>query len=76
MNPVVELEAYSVESFCEAHSISRSFFYELLNRGRGPRTLKIGKKVLISRESAAEWRNQRSPNAIRVRRVRPGGVTA
>jgi hypothetical protein len=30
--------------------------YELLNRGLGPRLMKIGRPTLISSEAAAEWR--------------------
>jgi len=47
---------FDVSSFCSAHRISRSFFYRLLGEGRGPRLLKIGRRTLITAESAAEWR--------------------
>ena len=51
-------EAFSVNDFCSAHSISRSFFYRLESKGLGPRTFKIGDRTLISKEAAAEWRAQ------------------
>jgi predicted DNA-binding transcriptional regulator AlpA len=47
---------FSIATFCQAHKISRSFFYELLHRGCGPRLMKIGRRTLISSEAAAEWR--------------------
>lgn len=50
--------AYSIEAFCKAHGISRSFFYLLLNRGEGPRLTKVGRRTLISREAAHQWRNR------------------
>lgn len=50
------LEAYSIKGFCETHSISRAQLYKLLKEGRGPRIAHIGRKVLITREAAAEWR--------------------
>ena len=50
---------YSIRTFCEDHAISRSMFYELINLGIGPRLTKIGKKVLITAEAAADWRRER-----------------
>ena len=48
---------FTVAEFCFAHGdISRSFFYKLVNQGIGPRLLKVGKRTLITAESAAEWR--------------------
>lgn len=49
---------YSVAEFCQAHRISRGTFYKLLNEGHGPTTIKIGRRTLISNESAAEWRRR------------------
>lgn len=50
------ITAQSVSDFCQSNSISRSLFYKLLRQGKGPRTIKIGRRTLISVESAAEWR--------------------
>ncbi|MBZ9748310.1 helix-turn-helix domain-containing protein [Mesorhizobium sp. CO1-1-7] len=49
-------EAYSIPEFCAAHRISRATFYNLVNDGHAPRTMKVGARVLISREAAADWR--------------------
>jgi hypothetical protein len=46
----------SVSEFCDGHRISRSLLYKLLGVGRGPATIKIGRRTLISAEAAAEWR--------------------
>lgn len=51
-------EAFSVLEFCEAHSISRGTFYNMLRDGTAPRLMKVGKRTLVSREAAAEWRAQ------------------
>ena len=48
--------AFSIQSFCKAHSISRAMFYKLLNQGKAPRLFRVGIKPMISIESAAEWR--------------------
>ena len=48
--------AYTINEFCVAHRISRSKFYQLIDAGLAPRTMRIGTKVLISHEAAADWR--------------------
>src|SRR5438105_839917 len=51
--------AYTIDEFCEAHRISRSKLYHLWNERRGPRMMRIGTKVLITAEAAADWRRER-----------------
>ena len=48
--------AFSIDEFCEAHRISRSTFYKLRQVGKGPRTMTVLSRTLISAEAAAEWR--------------------
>lgn len=50
--------ASTVAEFCEEHRISKGMLYKLWDDGKGPRRMKIGRKVLISAEAAAEWRKQ------------------
>jgi hypothetical protein len=52
-------DAYSIAEFCRRHAISQSFYFALQASGKGPRTMKLGGRVLISREAAAAWRRQR-----------------
>jgi len=47
---------YSVDEFCSSHSISRAMFYKLRAEGKGPRTMSVGTRTLISSEAAADWR--------------------
>jgi hypothetical protein len=49
-------DAYTIKGFCEAHSISVSFYFKLKAQGLGPREMRLGTRVLITRESAAIWR--------------------
>lgn len=49
---------YSVPEFAAAHGISRSYLYQLWSEGRGPRRFKAGRRTLVSREAAAEWRRR------------------
>jgi hypothetical protein len=51
--------AFTIAEFCEAHRISRSKLYQLINAGIGPRIIKIGQKRIISAEAAAAWRAER-----------------
>ena len=48
----------SVAEFAHCHNLSRSTFYRLLREGRGPETIKIGRRTLIPREASQAWRQQ------------------
>jgi hypothetical protein len=49
-------DAYNIEDFCRSHGISRRTFYSLIQSGKAPRLMRVGARVLISREAAADWR--------------------
>lgn len=61
----MDIEAYSILQFCAAHGISRASFYNLVTAGKAPRTMKVGGRVLISKEAAADWRRacEQAPDA-------------
>ncbi len=64
-----EKDAYSIPEFCRRHGISQSFYFDMSRNGRGPRVMRLGARVLISREAAADWRrclesNQRVAEAV------------
>lgn len=59
----VTAAAYSVEGFCQAHSISRALFYDLLKRGNGPACMHVGNRRLIAEEAAREWRERMTERA-------------
>jgi excisionase family DNA binding protein len=48
----------SVKEFCSAYGVSRAFFYELIKKRQGPRTMKLGRRTLISTEAAETWRKK------------------
>ena len=50
---------FTVAEFCDAHRISRAKLYQLWKAGIGPRVLRVGAKVIITCEAAAEWRRER-----------------
>jgi hypothetical protein len=56
-------DAYTVEEFCQRHRISVGFYHKLRKDRRGPREMRLGTRVLISREAAEEWRRKMSEQA-------------
>ena len=58
MSDIVEKD-YKIEEWCEKRRISRAYYYILRNEGRGPRELRYGRKVTITREADAEWQKAR-----------------
>ena len=58
-SPEAEPAAYDTLEFCAAHRISRSQLYKLWRAGVGPRFMRLGKSVRISKEAAAQWRAER-----------------
>jgi hypothetical protein len=50
--------AMTISEFCEAHRLSRSYFYVLVREGRGPKLMRLRSKTLISVEAAADWRQK------------------
>ena len=54
---------YGVNAFCDAHSISRALFYQLLKDGKAPCIIKLGRRTLISVEAASEWRERLAAKA-------------
>jgi len=49
----------TVLEFCAAEKISRAHYYNMRNRGEGPREMRLGKCVRITPESRSEWRRER-----------------
>jgi len=52
------IQCYTVQEFCEAHRVSRALLYRLIADNLGPRLMKAGRRTLISREAAEDWRRQ------------------
>lgn len=57
---------FDIRTFCDAHQLSRAFLYQLWSAGKGPQRTKIGRRTLISREAAREWRRQIQNETSRV----------
>jgi hypothetical protein len=53
------LAAYTIAEFLRLHgNLSKATFFNLRKRGDGPVVMKVGRRTLISAESAAEWRQR------------------
>ncbi len=55
----MDREAYTIEEFCRAHGISRAHYFNIQKQGDGPRVMRVGTRVLVSKEAAADWRRAR-----------------
>jgi hypothetical protein len=51
--------AYDVPAFCAAFHISLRFYFKLRDEGKGPREMRLGRRVLITVESAMAWARAR-----------------
>ena len=53
-----ELDAFSIKEFCRRHGISLSFYFKLQAQGLGPVTMRVGTRVLITKDAARGWSKQ------------------
>jgi excisionase family DNA binding protein len=53
-----EIDACTLDTFARRHGISLSHVYKLINEGRGPQLMRLGARVLVTREAAEKWRRQ------------------
>jgi hypothetical protein len=52
-------DVHSIASFCEANGISITTYFVLKRQGKGPREMKVGKRILITPEAEKDWRKAR-----------------
>ena len=45
----------TITQFCEHFGLSLSTYYRLRRDGRGPRELRVGRRVIIPAKTADEW---------------------
>jgi hypothetical protein len=57
------VDACSISEFCTRHNISVAHFYRLRSEGKAPALMKVGSRILISREAAERWRRAREQEA-------------
>ena len=54
-----DADCLSVAEFCRRNSISKPFYFKLRAQGLGPEEMRLGARVLITRQSAEKWRAER-----------------
>jgi predicted DNA-binding transcriptional regulator AlpA len=54
----MQTATFDIPTFCKSFKISRGLFYKLIEEGKGPRVMKVGRRTLISAEAAREWREE------------------
>ncbi len=78
-------DAFNIVEFCQRHGLSRASFYNLEKAGQAPRIMRVGARVMVSKEAAADWRRERETVAAkpaladerrRERRCPDGGLNA
>jgi len=72
----IELLAFSIPEFCRRHGISRAHFYNLWKSGEGPVVMRVGRRTLVSAESAAAWRRRMEQTQSDSRRIRSEGAAS
>ena len=61
-----ERDAFSIPEFCLRHGFSQAKYFQIAAAGEGPRVMRVGKRVLISKEAAADWRMSREAAAAAI----------
>lgn len=61
--PAVEPRASSIPQFCQAYGISRASFYNLAKAGNAPDTISVGRRRIITNESAKKWEAAMAANS-------------
>lgn len=54
----MERATYTLAQFMDGHNVSRTHFYRLQKAGLAPRLMRVGRRVLVSAEAAADWRKR------------------
>jgi hypothetical protein len=70
----LELDAYGIVEFCRQHGISRATYYVLKKRGLQPDETYVLDRILITKESAAKWRKERTAASKQRTRTRSRAV--
>jgi hypothetical protein len=54
--PAISKNVYTIDEFCAAFGISRSFYHTLREAGKGPHEMRLSRKrILIRYDDAQSW---------------------
>lgn len=51
-------KVFPLNEFLREHHISRGLYYRLKRQGTAPRTMKVGRRILLSEDAIVEWRRR------------------
>jgi hypothetical protein len=54
-----QTDALSIVEFCRRNGISTALYFKINREGLGPSLMRVGRRTLITREAAEEWRRER-----------------
>lgn len=54
----------TIDQFCKAIPMSRATYFRLQRNGMGPRTVRVGGRVLINRTEINAWQKRRRGRVI------------
>jgi hypothetical protein len=74
--PAEDADAFSILEFCRRHGFSRPHYYRLRELGLTPDEIKLGTRVVITREAAEAWRREHSKPSKRGNPVTAIATTA
>jgi len=57
--PAPDRVNYSVDNFCRAHGIGRTFFYDEVKKGK-IKPIKIGRRTLVPVSEAKAWQERKA----------------
>ncbi len=60
------MRSFSIDEWCELHSLSRAFFYKLASQGRAPATFKVGRVTRITEQANMAWIAEREAASAEV----------
>lgn len=55
VNKTCYSKTFTIKEFCGRHKISRSHYYDLRKSGDGPKEIRSGRLVRITREAEGAW---------------------
>lgn len=62
--------AHTRLTFCENNAISESKYFDLKRKGKAPREIDLGDRIIITPEAEADWRREREAETEAKRRER------
>jgi len=52
-------QSLTIEQFCEGEQLSVPYYFKMRRQGKGPREIRLGRAVRITRQARRDWRRQR-----------------